>query len=146
VILLILESLGSTELLFILVMALVFFGPRKLPQISRSLGKSMADFRRASEDFKTTWNREVSLEEFNMMGTSADSATLPEENSILNNGSVSQPLQTPSIQAIAPDLVIPHQPITSDPAPSTQTNLPSDHAKSGMESGPSGISHKHEWL
>ncbi len=52
--LLILESLGSTELFFILIMALVFFGPRKLPQLSRSLGKNLAEFRRASEDFKRT--------------------------------------------------------------------------------------------
>jgi sec-independent protein translocase protein TatB len=64
VFLLILESFGSTELLFILVMALVFFGPRKLPQISRSLGKSMAEFRRASEDFKRTWEKEVAMEPF----------------------------------------------------------------------------------
>lgn len=43
-------------------MALIFFGPRKLPQISRSLGKSLAEFRKASEDFKRTWEREVALE------------------------------------------------------------------------------------
>ena len=54
--------MGSTELVFILVMALVFFGPRKLPQISRSLGKSLAEFRRASDEFKRTWEREVALE------------------------------------------------------------------------------------
>lgn len=59
---LILETLGSTELLFILIIALMFFGPRKLPQLSRSLGKSLAEFRRASEDFKQTWEREVALE------------------------------------------------------------------------------------
>ncbi len=62
--LLILDSLGSIELLFIAIMALVFFGPRKLPQISRTIGKNLAEFRRASEDFKRTWDREVSLEEF----------------------------------------------------------------------------------
>jgi TatA/E family protein of Tat protein translocase len=62
VFLLILDSLGSTELLFILVMALIFFGPRKLPQISRTLGKNLAEFRKASEDFKRTWEREVALE------------------------------------------------------------------------------------
>nr|MBA3572547.1 twin-arginine translocase TatA/TatE family subunit [Pyrinomonadaceae bacterium] len=61
--LLILDSLGSTELFFILVMALVFFGPRKLPQLSRSLGKNIAEFRKASEDFKRTWEREVAFEE-----------------------------------------------------------------------------------
>lgn len=64
VFLLILDSLGSIELLFIAIMALVFFGPRKLPQISRTIGKNLAEFRRASEDFKRTWDREVALEEF----------------------------------------------------------------------------------
>lgn len=59
---LILDSLGGTELLFILVVALIFFGPRKLPQLARSVGKSLAEFRKASEDFKHTWEREVALE------------------------------------------------------------------------------------
>lgn len=59
---LILESLGSTELLFILVIALIFFGPRKLPQLARSMGKGLAEFRKASDDFKRTWEREVALE------------------------------------------------------------------------------------
>lgn len=58
----ILDSLGSTELLVILGAALIFFGPRRLPQLSRQLGKSLAEFRRASDDFKRTWEREVNLE------------------------------------------------------------------------------------
>ena len=60
--LLILDSLGTSELLLILGVALIFFGPRKLPQISRQIGKSLAEFRKASEDFKSTWAREVALE------------------------------------------------------------------------------------
>ncbi len=75
----ILDSLGSTELLFILVVALIFFGPRKLPQLAHSLGKSLAEFRKASDDFKRTWEREVALE-----SSRAENA----ENSIL--GDVSQ--------------------------------------------------------
>lgn len=86
--LLILDSLGSTELLFILVMALIFFGPRKLPQLSRSLGKNIAEFRKASEDFKRTWEREVALED-SQANTGLDSQTLSEDNSIL--GSESRP-------------------------------------------------------
>jgi len=59
---LILDSLGSTELVFILVIALIFFGPRKLPQLAKSMGKGLAEFRKASDDFKRTWEREVALE------------------------------------------------------------------------------------
>src|SRR2546423_14808447 len=60
--LLFLESVGTTELLVILVAALILFGPRKLPELSRSLGKSLSEFKRASDDFKRTWEREVALE------------------------------------------------------------------------------------
>jgi len=62
VFLLILDSLGTSELMLILVVALIFFGPRKLPQISRQIGKSLAEFRKASDDFKRTWEREVAME------------------------------------------------------------------------------------
>ncbi|MGH9879990.1 MAG: twin-arginine translocase TatA/TatE family subunit [Pyrinomonadaceae bacterium] len=91
VLLLILESFGSTELLFILVMALVFFGPRKLPQISRSLGKSLAEFRRASEDFKRTWEKEVAMEnplaDLTNDGTIASQETARYENNLFNEPS-----------------------------------------------------------
>ena len=120
VVLLILESLGSTELLFILAMALVFFGPRKLPQLSRSLGKSMAEFRRASEDFKRTWDREANLEDLSATTGSANQPTAGiEENSILAGAAVVRPLQPPMIEAVAPDRVIARQTIQNDdPHPS----------------------------
>lgn len=89
--LLILDSLGSTELFFILVMALVFFGPRKLPQLSRSMGKHIAEFRRASEDFKRTWEREVAFEESHL--DDGKTAQQLEDNSILNPAN--QPGQFP---------------------------------------------------
>lgn len=79
---LILESLGTTEMLVILVAALVLFGPRKLPQLSRSLGKSIGEFKRASEEFKKTWEKEVNLEETEKEARIAQ-AMLPEDNSIL---------------------------------------------------------------
>jgi TatA/E family protein of Tat protein translocase len=114
-VLLILESLGSTELLFILAMALVFFGPRKLPQLSRTLGKSMAEFRRASEDFKRTWDREVSLEEVGTTAVTNPPARVSEENSILAPATEAEALQPPTIEAVAPDRVIARQTIQSDP-------------------------------
>ena len=60
--LLFLETVGTSELLLVAVAALLLFGPRKLPEISRSLGKSLAEFKRASDDFKRTWEYEVELE------------------------------------------------------------------------------------
>ena len=60
--LLFLEFLGTTEMLVIAVVALVIFGPRRLPEIGRSVGKSLAEFRRASDDFRRTWEREVEVE------------------------------------------------------------------------------------
>ena len=61
-VLLFLESLGTTELLLILLVALVLFGPRKLPEMTRKFGKSLNEFKRASDDFKRTWEREVAME------------------------------------------------------------------------------------
>lgn len=55
-------SLGMPEILVILVIALIVFGPRKLPELGKSLGKSLAQFRRASEDFKRQWEDEVAIE------------------------------------------------------------------------------------
>jgi len=81
----ILEGLGTTELLVILVVALILFGPRKLPQLSRSLGKSLGEFKRASEDFKKTWEKEVALEEREKEGQIERAMLPPEDNSILGN-------------------------------------------------------------
>ena len=55
-------SLGWPEIMIILVIALIIFGPRKLPELGKSLGNSLAHFRRASEDFKRTWEDEVEAE------------------------------------------------------------------------------------
>lgn len=78
--LLILDSLGGTELLVILVVALVIFGPRKLPQLSRSLGRSLADFKRASQDFKETWEKEARLTD-DFKDDAISRAMLPPEES-----------------------------------------------------------------
>ena len=111
-VLLILESLGSTELIFILIMALVFFGPRKLPQISRSLGKNLADFRKASEDFKRTWDKEVRLEETGDTNSNLNRFAL-DQNSILGTENDNQP-QTPTLAM--PDQVIARDMTGSDAA------------------------------
>src|SRR6185295_17616847 len=55
-------NLGMPEILMILVIALIIFGPRKLPELGKTLGQSLAQFRRASEDFKRQWEDEVVME------------------------------------------------------------------------------------
>lgn len=57
------ESIGTSELILVGIVALVFLGPRKLPQIARKFGKIMAEFRGTAAEFKQTWEREVSFEE-----------------------------------------------------------------------------------
>jgi Tat protein translocase TatB subunit len=57
------ESIGWQELFLIGVLALIFFGPRKLPQIARTVGKAMTELRRAGQEFKKTWENELAIEE-----------------------------------------------------------------------------------
>lgn len=57
--LLFLEFIGTSELLVVLVVALIVFGPRKLPELGRSLGSAMRQFRDASDSFKRTWETEA---------------------------------------------------------------------------------------
>ena len=142
-VLLILESLGSTELVFILVMALVFFGPRKLPQISRSLGKNLAEFRRASEDFKRTWDREATLED----DVGANSSALPGQSSILDPETAGQQLPTPNIVAVSPDQVIARQPHGADTLHSSdKTDLTSDRSDFASVTDEPKHSPKNDWL
>lgn len=60
--LLILESIGTSELILVAVVALIVFGPRKLPEMAKKFGKTMAEFRNATNEFKTTWEREAAFD------------------------------------------------------------------------------------
>src|SRR5215468_9891639 len=138
----ILDSLGSSELLVILGAALIFFGPRRLPQLSRQLGKGLAEFRRASEDFKRTWEREVNLENLENGGehdpTSSfiDKATekirAAREAAALDSAGVSAAAETiaPTVTPVDATLVEPREPF-----PAAEAEQPA-----------AATSSKHEWL
>ena len=145
--LLILDSLGNTELLLILVAALIFLGPRRLPQHSRQLGKSLSEFRRASEDFKRTWEREVNSE-IQEHGIDPASSFLDNASNRIRaareaaarelNVFESEPRpSSPEIKPVDAGLVEPR-----GAHPSEET-----HAGASAESGPEKTEQpKHEWI
>jgi TatA/E family protein of Tat protein translocase len=139
--LLILDSVGNTELLLILGAALIFFGPRRLPQLSRQIGRSLSDFRRASDDFKRTWEREVNLENFekgvgvDQVGSFLDKASeklrSAREAVALDVAGIAGTAETiaPSVTPVDASLVEPHEsPAVTEPEDSQPK------------------SEKHEWL
>jgi TatA/E family protein of Tat protein translocase len=52
-------SIGMPELVLIFIVALLVFGPKKLPEIGKSIGKGLAEFKRASDDLKRTIEQEI---------------------------------------------------------------------------------------
>jgi Tat protein translocase TatB subunit len=137
--LLILDSLGTSELLLILAVALIFFGPRKLPQISRQIGKSLAEFRKASEDFKSTWAREVALETESQPEPSIWPHGDPTSNSNLSTTvERSEPVQS---FATATE--------TSEPleiTPESQIATPAASFSAVTQTAPPEPTHKSDWL
>jgi sec-independent protein translocase protein TatA len=65
-------SIGMPELIIIFVIALIIFGPKKLPELGRSLGRSLNEFKRASNELKNTLEEEVRIEEQREQKAAAD--------------------------------------------------------------------------
>ena len=70
-------SIGMPELIIILVIALIIFGPRKLPELGRSLGKSINEFKRASNELRSTLEDEIRVEEQHERTAAATAASPP---------------------------------------------------------------------
>jgi TatA/E family protein of Tat protein translocase len=70
-------SIGMPELIIILVIALIIFGPRKLPELGRSLGRSINEFKKASNELRSTLEEEIRVEEQRDRPTATASTTPP---------------------------------------------------------------------
>jgi Tat protein translocase TatB subunit len=112
VFLFILESIGTSELILIGIIALIFLGPRKLPQIAKTIGKTMADFRNTTNEFKSTWEREVNFEveaEALRSGDLPVNEIAPVPRSVPVNDSVTNTIAMPEIKPVQPDMFTPTQ-------------------------------------
>jgi sec-independent protein translocase protein TatB len=130
------ESIGTQELILIGIVALIFLGPRRLPEIARKLGKMMADFRNTTNEFKSTWEREVDFEEetkaFQMDSIDEEAALpVPRENSI-------------GATADAPEI----RPIDKESfdKAAAQTTNPETDDEDNEEDKPDVLSDKRTWL
>jgi len=89
-------SIGMPELIIILVIALIIFGPRKLPELGRSLGRSIGEFKKASNELRSTLEEEIRIEEQRDQRT----ATRAEQDSAI--AAAAPPSATPPPVAPAP--------------------------------------------
>ncbi|HEX7960143.1 MAG TPA: twin-arginine translocase TatA/TatE family subunit [Terriglobales bacterium] len=99
-------NLGFPEMVFLFVLALIIFGPKKLPEIGRQIGKGLAEFKRASNEFQAQIQDEVRKLELEDVKNSIAPISL--ENTVSYSP---QPYTPPALT-----------PVASEPAPETHSN------------------------
>lgn len=117
-------SLGVPELALIFVIILIVFGPRRIPEIGRTLGKALGEFRKATDDLKNTIEREVRLEELKKI---TPSIVTPFE-------SISR--SEPSGPAAPPTAAPPLEPLGTDPVEPVEPAAPAENPVSTTEPTP----------
>jgi sec-independent protein translocase protein TatA len=98
--------IGMPELIVIFVIALIVFGPRKLPDLGKSLGKSLAEFKRASNDLRSTLEEEIRIEDAPpkpVRAAKPAAATAKKDDSPLSNQGSDTPSQAPKPEQPEPE-------------------------------------------
>lgn len=80
-------SIGMPELIVIFVIALIIFGPRKLPELGRSLGKSINEFKRASNELKSTLEEEIRVDEQRTAAKATETPAAPAPDASVSRSS-----------------------------------------------------------
>ncbi len=133
----ILESIGTSELILIGIIALIFLGPRKLPQIAKTIGKTIADFRNTTNEFKSTWQREVDFEEeVSALRTGDLPGPIPRGNPV---GEDTNSIAPPSVTPVQTDLF-------SDVSDEATTNEATTAVADATPSSEDDLSDKRNWL
>lgn len=96
----ILESIGTSELMLIALVALILLGPRKMPGMARKIGKMMAEFRTTTNEFKSTWEREVDFSSELEALRIDDTAEAPVKRVDPASGNLASPIAQPSIKEV----------------------------------------------
>jgi TatA/E family protein of Tat protein translocase len=93
-------SLGMQEIIIIFILALIIFGPRKLPELGKTIGKGLAEFKKASNELKQTWEEEVKLdkEKEAISDIVKDSTIQPSDIPSDNNSSAEPSAESKDIQ------------------------------------------------
>ncbi len=111
-------SIGTMELVVILVIALIVFGPRKLPELGRSIGKSLGEFKRASNDLRHTLEDEIHVEEQSRRETARPAPT-PSPAPVSAHANVPAPDPVPNTLGQEIDPVEPAPSPAGEPTPAS---------------------------
>ena len=131
------ESLGMQELIFIGIIALIVFGPRKLPQMARTIGKAMAEFRKATNEFKETWEKEVDFDEFKEDKTKP---LLPIDNYPLNENLIAKNGDAEQSKITVPEIREINQADFEQQFTKQETEIPTENKAAKVMTG------KQDWL
>lgn len=98
------ESIGTSEMILVGIVALIFLGPRRLPEIAKKAGKIMSEFRGTANEFKETWQREVNFEDeaksLDLRSLEAEAESIARETPAVTD--VNDGPETPEVKEIDP--------------------------------------------
>lgn len=113
-------NLGFTEMAFIFVLALIIFGPKKLPEIGRQIGKALAEFRRASNEFK--WQLEAEMRQIEAEATRERLVKAAPETKPTEEGEL-KPLESPAAEIYPTTFGLEFRPASAEKSNGAGTEL-----------------------